>query len=231
MGALQVVTRRNPSAAREGTVVGAWANPAGAPVVTSFREAMIAAGYGFHTITSGGLSTPIVGGGNGTTMDVAQPELCIDVPSGAAIMPISIRVACQLPADTTLEVQEILIAVDRTQVHSAHGTATENDPFNMRSDNSRRSVCNVRSAATANHTTATPTLGIELARKQEKTLILTTGLTHGKFTLEYEPKRAPIIVGPAILFVFFGGATAMSGYVEAEWLEFPKGLDGLWGDV
>lgn len=228
MAEMQTATRRNPTTTRENGPLSVWANPAGAVVDLSFKQALIAAGYGYH-VTVGAVTTPITGGGDGTTLDVGQPELAISVPSGTAIMPISIRAECELPADTDNDIEEILIAVDRTQAMTALGTSTTETPANLRTDNPNASGCTVVSAVTANITPAVPVHGIELARKQERTNIVTAGITQGFMELVYEPKHPPIIVGPAIVFVLFGGVAAMAGFAQAAWIEMPEALNSLWG--
>lgn len=227
MADMQVASRRNPTMTRENGSLYAWANPAGALVAMSFKDAMVAAGYGFH-VTVGALTTPIVGGGAGTVLVIATPELIISVPSGTAIMPIRIKVDCELPADLDNDIEEIVIAVDRTQALTSGGTSTTEVAFNMRSDNPTTSLCSVYSAVTVT-VAPTPVHGIELARKQEHTNLLTAGITQGFMDLLYEPLHPPIIVGPANVSVMFGGVTAMSGFINAQWVEMPEALNSLWG--
>lgn len=228
MSNLQVVSRLDPVATLENGELPLWGSPLGGVVFSSFRQAMIAAGYGFHA-TVGTDTTPITGGGAGTALVIDMPELCISVPSGTAIMPLFIRVDCELPGDVDADVEEILIAVDRTAALLTNGTSTAEVAFNMRSDNPRASVCTVISAVNTAGVTPTPVHGIELARKQEVTNLVTSGITQGKFSLEYEPKRPPIIVGPAMLAVHFGGVTALAGFIQANWLELPSATNRIWG--
>lgn len=229
---LQLLARRNPTLSAENSAFPIWGNRAGAIVTKSLSQALIAAGYGFH-VTVGDGTTPIVGGGNGTILDITEPELVISVPSGAAIMPVSIRVSCEMPADTDADVQEILIALQRAAAITSAGTGTAETPMNLRSDNSRSTVCTIYSATTADHTytgaITTPVHHLELARKQEVTNIVTSGITHGLLELIYEPKTPPVLVGPATLFVHFGGTAAMSGFIEASWVEMPEALNALFG--
>lgn len=219
--------RRNPSMAGVGGVTSIWANRAGSAVLVPEVQALIAAGYGF-TVSVGAATTPIQGGGAGTIFDQDQSELLVSVPSGAAIVPYSCRVECELPvANADGDVQEILIAVDRTAAMVTFAGGTAEVPVNLRTDAPRASVTSVQSANTGNHTN--PTLGIELARKQEVTNLLTAGITQGKFELIYEPKVPPILVGPCQFIVYWGGTQAMSGFAQFSWVEMPEELNMLWG--
>ena len=220
------VARRSPITVTENGMVQHWGNRAGAQVLTSENDQLIAAGYGFH-VTVGALTTPIVGGGNGTIVDLDQPELAISVPSGTAIRPLRIHVECELPVDVDGEIYDLIIGVDRTEAISGLGTSTTETAFNMRTDNPRTSNCTVISAVTANITPSDPTIGMELARKQEVNNLLTAGITQGVFELLYEPELAPLLVGPCALYVYFGGIAAISGFVQAQWVEYQSELDGL----
>ena len=218
--------RRNPSMAGIGGAVGLWANRAGTSVFMPEIQALIAAGYGFN-VTVGALTTPIQGGGAGTTLDQLQSELLISVPTGTAIIPFSLRVEAEVPADQDGDVQQILIAVDRAAAQAAFAAGTVETPLNLRTDAPRASLTTVQSANTANHTS--PTLGIELARKQMVTNIVTSGITQGILDLVYEPKVPPILVGPCQLVVYWGGTQAMSAFCQANWVELPEELNMLFG--
>ena len=220
------VARRSPITVTENGMVQHWGNRAGAQVLTNENDQLIAAGYGFH-VTVGALTTPIVGGGAGTIVDLDQPELAISVPSGTSIRPLRIHVQCELPVDVDAEIYEIIIGVDRTQAISSVGTSTAETAFNMRTDNPRSTNCTVLSAATANITPSDPTIGMELARKQEVNNLLPAGITQGIFELLYEPELAPLLVGPCALYVYFGGIAAISGFVQAQWVEYQSELSGL----
>jgi len=224
--AIRGYARRNPSMSGVGGEISPWVNRAGSGIFVPQTQALIAAGYGF-SVTVGALTTPIAGGGAGTILDQDQSELLISVPSGTAIQVFNTRVAAEVPADQDADVQEILIAVDRTAAMVTFSTGTVETPQNLRSDQPRASLCSVQSANTGNHTN--PTLGIELARKQMVTNLLTAGITQGIFELIYQPKVVPIIVGPAQFIVYWGGTQAMSAYCVAEWVEMPEELNMLWG--
>lgn len=193
-------------------------------LVTDWRQALVARGFGWH-VTVGALTTPIVGGGNGTVLDLEQPELAISVPSGYAMIPLRVAVECQIGLQTTdSHESEILIAVDRTQVQAA-GTSTTESPLNMRTDLATSCPLTVYSAYTADGVAA-PVLGMELARKQGLTDVQGTAATLNVyvFDLEYQPINPPIIVGPAHLAVYFGGDIAVSGFIQASFLAVASSL-------
>lgn len=220
------VARRSPITVTENGMVQHWGNRAGSQVLTAEPDQLIAAGYGFH-VTVGALTTPIVGGGNGTVVDLDQPELAISVPSGTSIRPVRIHVQCELAGDTDADIEEIIIGVDRTQAITGLGTSTAETAFNMRTDNPRSTNCTILSAATANITPSDPVIGMELARRQVTVNLLTAGISHGIFELLYEPDLAPLLVGPCALYVYWGGVAAVSGFAQAQWVEYQSELDGL----
>jgi len=225
-----LTAKRKPEFQLENSEGDLWGITSGAPVLGDELQQLVNAGYGYH-VTVGAFTTPIVGGGgDGTIIDADRPELSISVPSGTAIIPLRISVQLELPADADAKVEEILIAADRTAAStSSSSTGTAETIFNMRTDNARSSGCTVISAGTSNMGTA-PTLGLELARKQMKVNVLTDGITQGVVDLTYEPKVPPIIVGPAAVYVYFGGDTTVpSGFIQAEWVEMPADLNAFWG--
>jgi hypothetical protein len=192
----------------------------GAAFSADWRQQFIIDGRAYF-INVGAFSTPITGGGAGTIIDQDQPEACISIPSGTSLIPIRIDVQCQIPLlATDADECEILLAADRLAAGTA-GTSTSETALNMRSDNPRTSLCTCYSAYTGNATN--PTLGLELAR------VVTTGDVQGTPTtalwtplsLLCEPVNPPILVGPAALYIYFGGTVAVSGFAQAFWVEFP----------
>jgi hypothetical protein len=169
----------------------------------------------------GAFSTPITGGGAGTVLDQDQPEALIAVPAGTSIMLNRVAVQCQTPLlATDADEAEILIGVDK-DVAATDGTSTVETPMSLRTDAPNASVCTCKSAYTGD-ITAAPTLDIELARK-----VITGDMNGtpanalwGLLDLVYEPKVAPIIVGPASVMVYFGGTVATKGFAQIQWAEF-----------
>jgi len=199
----------------------------GTAVQVPWQQALINAGYGMHA-TIGAFSTPITGGGAGTVIDQDQPEGIISVPSGSAIIPVRFHVQCHVPLlATDADEAEILIAVDRAAAWAGDGTVTTETVSNLRTSNPIASVCSVASAATANITN--PTLGIELAAARITGDVQGTAATTMWTGLElvYEPKYAPVIVGPAAVYVYWGGTVAVPGFAQLQWIELPSTLSPL----
>lgn len=194
-----------------------------ASLVADWKQALVARGFGW-VVDVGTLTTPIVGGGNGTVLDLEQPELAINVPSGYAMVPLRISVECQLGLQTTdSHESEIWIGFDRTQVHTA-GTSTAETPGNMRSDITATAPFTAYSAYTGDGVAA-PVI-TTLARRQGLTDVQGTAATVNvyEFDLVYEPLNPPMIIGPAHIAVYFGGDIAVSGFAQAMVLAFPSSL-------
>lgn len=188
-----------------------------------WRQSLIARGFGW-LVDVGALTTPIVGGGNGTVVDLEQPELAINVPSGYAMIPLRIAVECQLGLQTTdSHESEIIIGVDRTQIQTV-GTSTTEVPMNLRTDITAAAPFTCFSAYTADGVAA-PVIR-ELARKQGLTDAQGVAATLNVyvFDLVYEPLHPPIIIGPAHIAVYFAGDIAVSGFIQATMIAVPSTL-------
>jgi len=181
-------------------------------------------GRGFH-VTVGALTTSIVGGGNGTAITLNEPEVVISVPDGTSILPIRVDVQCELPIiAAAADVSEIIIGSDKDATWDTTGTSAEETAVNMRTTHTATSLCSCESAFTGAITTS-PALDYEIARAQS------TGSDYGTPTnsnfeelkLLYEPLAPPILDGPCMLLVYWGGTVATSGFAQIEWLEFPSG--------
>lgn len=189
----------------------------------NWKQRAIMRGMGYH-VTVGAFSTGITGGGAGTVFDQDQPEVVISIPTGYVLVPIRFSVQCQVPLlATDADEAEILIAVDRTAAYDGSGTKTDETIFNMRTDRgSTGSVATVVSAVTANITN--PTLGIELARAVITGDVQGTAATAlwTPLALDYAPADPPLIVGPAAVYVYWGGTVATPGFGEFQWIELPS---------
>lgn len=198
----------------------------GAALSADWRAALAARGFGWM-VCAGSLSTPIVGGGNGTVLDADQPEMVVDVPSGYTMIPTRLLVACQIPlgaADS--DESEIAVLVDRTAVSgavAANGTVTT--PTNMRSD-ILGGTCPLRCVtAVTTNLTAAPTASVDLAHAvrvfETKTDV---GTTWGELSLLYQPDVPPFLVGPATFVVYWGGTVATTGFGTLDFLAIPSAL-------
>lgn len=195
----------------------------GAGLQADWRQALIARGFGWH-IQVGALTTPIAGGGNGTVLDLEQPELVINCPAGYALIPLRIMVECQIGLQTTdAHENEIVIGVDRTQVQTA-GTSTTEVPMNMRTDLTTTAPFTCFSAYTGDGV-ATPVI-TELARKQATTDVQGAAATLNVYTFDllYEPLHPVMLIGPGHFVVYYGGDIALPGFIQASVLAIPSNL-------
>lgn len=196
----------------------------GALATGDWIQALIARGYGYH-MDIGAFSTPITGGGAGTIIDQDQPEGIVSVPAGHILVPLRVDVQCQPPLNVAdSEEQEILLAADRAAAWANDGTVTRETAYNMRTNVAGSGPLNCASAATANITN--PTLDIELAREVYAVDLQGTAanMLKTKLRLLYEPKHPPFIVGPAALYLYWGGTVAMAGFAQLDMLAFPANL-------
>ena len=192
-------------------------------------DLLIATGHGHH-ISIGALTTPIVGGGAGTTIAIDQPQGLLGIGGNQAIIPVRIKVECEaglVAADS--EVDEILIGVDAD--NSPDGinetTVVNEDVYNMLPHLGKSQVAEVQawSAVTTALTTA-PVIDMELDRAQQfRELGSDVGLNHTQLELLYEPLHPPILTAKAdglSLMIYWGGTVAVSGFAQVQVVVFPS---------
>lgn len=198
--------------------------------VTDSIDALISRGMGYH-VSIGAFSTAIQGGGAGTILDIDQPEGVVSVPANTTIRLVRVSVQCHVPllaADA--DESEILLAVDRANSWDGDGTFTTEGVFNLRTDlggGTNSGPVQAASAFTADMLAggADPVLGLELARSvmtaDSQTAV---GVLWAKLDLLYEPKHPPFIVGPAAVYLYWGGTVATTGFAQVQFVAFPSGL-------
>ncbi len=186
-------------------------------------DSLIARGFGWH-FDVGAFSTPIVGGGNGTVLDIQQPEFCISVPIGFTVIPVRLDVAVAVPVQTTdAHETEILIAADRISKWAGDGTVVAETPTNMRTDIATTCPATCFSAATVNITL--PVLGVELAHELLTMNFGTNvGLENQRLHCLYEPKTPPFLVGPCAIYGYAGGSIASSVFANLDFIVIPSAL-------
>ncbi len=199
--------------------------PNGALVIASRIDSLMARGLGWHT-TVGAFSGGIIGGGNATTMSVAdEPELSIDVPRlfTTQLVRLSVQAPPSAVSAASDEEMEILCTIDRTQISgSVAADGTVEVPINMRTDIVGGCPNNVVSAV-VNQAATTSARSFDLVRRTQvmdyngsPTEVLWT-----ENDLLYEPETPLLLVGPANISVFFGGTKAVTGFIQAVWVTFP----------
>lgn len=190
----------------------------------NWRQAMVARGFGWHTDV-GAFSTPAAGGGAAAIIDQDRPNLLVSVPTGWVLVPLRVHVACQIPltaADS--DESEILIAADIAAAAAGITTQTVVEtPTNMRSNVT--SGCPFITYSTLSANITNPTLGLELGHAVKTAEYQTdVGRNWTDLALLYEPLRPPFIVGPACLYVYYGGTIATTGFINADFLAVPSSL-------
>lgn len=199
---------------------------------------LIERGFG-RSMTVGAFSTGIVGGGNGTILDLDQPEFVVGVPAGTFIMPIYVEIVVQGGISTAdSDETEALLAADVLGYYAVEptptGAAVTNTPelpVNMRTGLGRGSACKCASGFVVDMTTrnivgtdADPVLDMELARVVETADQAGTAanVAYRNIKLIYAPLHPPIITGPATLCGYWGGTIAtVGGFAVVQWVEGP----------
>lgn len=105
--------------------------------VAGWKERLLLAGkvwkYSLGAITAGGAITQVTGGGNGTAMDMEQPEIIYGVDSGYFLIPLEVIATVTSDADAPDDFMEILAIMDRTQASPTNlgASGTEVTPINL----------------------------------------------------------------------------------------------------
>ncbi len=207
--------------ASDGREVRAQGTRDGAQYVADWKQGLVFEGRVF-VANVGSFSTPIVGGGNGTILDLDQPEFILSIPSGTSVIPLRVAIQTQTPLlATDADESEILLAVDTGFAAVADGTKTTPTIYGLRTDKPVIPQCVFTSAYTADVTD--PVITVELARSVVVGDVQGTPATAlwTKNELVYEPAQSPVIVGPAMLIGYWGGTVATPGFAEVVWAELP----------
>jgi hypothetical protein len=212
----------------DGSAHAPYMNKLGEQYMMDWIQASKLQGYGFGA-NVGALSTPVVGGGDGTVVDLDQPEFGMIIPDKYTIVVTRLAIQLLIPLlATDADECEALAFVDTTAATvtaALDGTwANTITPKNLRlaASNLRASQCTVKSVCSAD--TTDPTESYDLDHLQ------ITGDVQGtpanalwtKGLMLYEPKNPDFIVGPASLFAYWGGTVATYGFMQIEWLERPS---------
>lgn len=188
-------------------------------------QGFIARGYGWH-FEVGNFDTGITGGGNGTVIDLDQPEFGVSVPSGYTLVPFDVKIAARPGIQTTdSHVTDLLLAVDRTAAWAGDGTVTAETPVNLKTNTTTGCPASAFSAATADITD--PVLGtVCLDRETIMTDVQGTAATVNLMSakLSYQPQRPPFLVGPCAMYGYFGGSIAVVGFASVSFLVIPSSL-------
>ncbi len=214
----------------ESDEIGLTSTKLGQLFTASWREKLRLAGKCWR-ITPGAFPansdiTQVTGGGNGTILDLEQPEIVVGVDGGYYLIPIEIDVSTQSDTDTNLDYMRIVAIIDRTTAVPTSLTGTIETPANLL-DGGDAFPGRAYSAVTAD--IADPTMDELIAFRQRSTHLMDatgTYTTIAKAHLRYEPKVPSIAKGPCGLYIYWGGAVATTGLasvvvaaVPASWIE------------
>jgi hypothetical protein len=199
----------------DGNYVAGRATRDGALFTAPWFQALVFEGrvFGIH---AGSVTTPIAGH---AAIDADQPEVAVRVPTGAAVLPLSIRMAQETGA-TTLAQGGMMAAVSNIDVGA--GTSTSATPFNLNMNTPRSTVVTAATAYTGNGTDPL-TAGNFLELARVSSVIDADAATSGIIppTLKWSAfdDIAPLITQVGSLLAY-GEAAANTLYATLIWAEF-----------
>lgn len=217
---LGTVEQLSPSVLLDGNEETARMSKLGQLFTADWKTRLLLAGrvYKVHigAITADNAITQIVGGGNGTTMDMEQPEIIVGVDAGYYMIPIEIDVMVESDTDAPDDFMEILAIIDRTNAPPTSATATVTTPINAL-DGGPAFPGRCFTAVTAD--IEDPVLDeLLMYRRFEVTAVVMAGAAADEddaivssLSLHYEPQLPSIVAGPCSLVVMFDGAVATNG--------------------
>jgi len=178
-------------------------------------------------ITAGNAITKIVGGGNGTTMDMEQPEMVAGVDAGYFFIPISCDCQVESDCDSPDDFMEILLLADRTAAPPASVTGTTTTPVN-KLDGGPSFPGRCFTALTDDM--ADPVLDELLCyRRWEATALVQAGSAANEsdfaettLYMHYEPEIPSILAGPCSMTLMFDGAVATNGIAQMTFAAVPS---------
>jgi hypothetical protein len=203
------------SRAADGNYTGARALRDGTQVFANWVQALVFEGlvFGIH---AGSVSTPIAGH---AAIDADQPEVAVRVLSGAAVLPLSVRMAQETGA-TTLAQGGMMTAVSNIDVGA--GTSTAATPFNLNLNTPTSTAVSAATAYTGNGTDPL-TAGNFLELARVSSVIDADAATSGILppTLKWSALEdiAPLITQVGS-FLAYGEAAANTLYATLIWAEF-----------
>lgn len=195
-----------------------------------WRQRRLLQGYGFG-IELGALSTEVTGGGDGTVVDLDQPELGMTIPDGTTIVILKLAMQLLFPLlaadDEEVEALAFVDTTAATVTAALDGTWTTTEtPKNLiiQTTNPRSSDCTVKTLCTVD--TTDPTESYDLIHRVFHGDVQGTaanGLWQAGELLYPQPGQLaiPYIKGPASLFAYVGGTVATNFFLQFEWLEYP----------
>lgn len=217
MSNLQVLAQQqNVGRVVDGRWTPARATRDGAAMTADWFMALALEGRCF--VANGGTDTsPITFAG---AYDADAGDLCIDVPDGTAILPITVEAVIQTSGASLFEV---IALASRTLVAATAGQFTAVTPSPLRTDAPIATGTTVVAAVAAGQMTDPNTSGsYEFFRSGYPTDPDVAGNPNPRYSFSaLQDGIAPIIVGAGSLTVYVAG-TAGTGFITTIWAELPE---------
>ena len=219
-----------PSVLSEGDMEDVRQTKLGQLFTADWKMRLLLAGKIWKTqigaITAGNAITKIVGGGNGTVMDMEQPEIIVGVPSGYFLIPISCTCVVDSDADAPDDFMEILLILDRTQNAPTTATATVDTPVNLL-DGGGAFPGLAWTAVTADIEDPVYSELLDYAT-YETTAVVMAGTSANEddamdstLRMDYEPIVPSIGAGPCSIVLMYDGTVATSGIAQLTFAAVP----------
>ena len=190
-----------------------WAMRDGALVSMPWLTAMAMEGRVFNTSHA----SPDTKMTAAVDYDATHPSICIVVPAGAVMIPVSLNLHCEDMAATD---NHVTIVTDAGNLYASGGTACA-AVTNLRTDAPYASSCTNVYASDAAITATDPAVG--------ETNLFTffdafaDATTSPPVNVNWVPKAPPVLVGPATFLVYVYSATTAAEFGFAfQWVELPK---------
>lgn len=153
----------------------------------------------------------LTGGGNGTTIDMDQPELVIGVDAGYYLIPLEARCSIQADNDADLSEANIVLFADRAAAPvTTNASGTLFTPINML-DGAGAFPGRAWVGSTGDITTPVTSQILDYVTQQTSSIDTTTVVAHPIIKMEYLPDSPPILAGPCQVVLCWGATKAALG--------------------
>ena len=202
-----------PEVAGEGDLDYLKSTKLGALFTADWRQQLIAAGLAWTAhvgaLTASADIVPVVGGGAGTAIDSAQPELIIGVDAGYYLIPMEAHVAIYAHGVTDKSIQNIVLFADRTTAPQAvaGASSTACTPLNLLDGAPGAFPGRARQAISGDLTVA-PIMDELLDYVCNQSLAATGSATAVGLKMDYVPTAPTIIAGPCQVVLCYGATNA-----------------------
>ncbi len=185
----------------------------GAMFTADWKQQLIAAGLAWQAqvggITAGADILPVLGGGNGTTMDTDQPEFVIGVGAGHYLIPMEAHISTSAHSVTDKTINTILLFADRTMspVDTGAASSTAVTPVNLLDGAAGSFPGTALKSTTADVTDPVCTEILDFACN-EGYVSATPGTAIQGLKMDYMPQAPSIIAGPCQVVLCWGSTNA-----------------------